>query len=160
MFLLTPLLLVLHARVRISPTTVLGLLLLLLLLSAILLLLLLLLLLLWMVLVLIVLLLLLLRIAVSNPIIVVAVRGHHVVGIIHIGSTAATSGGSVSNCGVRMLGIRISLQLYSSSTPKIGIRLFLLPIAVGGLAPGCGGGSRLLLVAVAVASLSTIVRRH
>lgn len=137
LFLLTSLLLVLHGRVRISPTTVLGMLLLL---SAILLL--------WMVLVLIV---LLLRIAVTDPVIV-AVRRHHVVGIINIGSTAATAGSSVSNCGVRMGSIRIGLQLYSSSTPKIGIRLFLLPIPVGGLAPG--GGGRLLLVAV------TVVRRH
>jgi len=116
---------------------------------------------LWMVLVvilivLLLLLLLLLRIAVTDPI-VVPVRGHHVVGIIDIAGTAATTAVSVSHRGVRM-SVRIGLQLDSGSAPKIGISLFLLPIPVGGLAPG--GSSRLLLITIAVVSLAAVVRGH
>ena len=103
--------------------------------------------------VLLMLLLLLLPITVTSPI-AIRVCWHHVVGIINIATTTATC------CIYRIvrMGVLIGLQLYPGSTPKVRIRFFLLPVSVGGFAPGCGRS--LLLVAVTIASLSTIVRRH
>lgn len=136
MLLLPPLLLILHVRVRISLATHCVIVicwiiwLVLLLLGTVVLLL-------MVVLIVLLLLLLLLTIAITDPV-VVSIPSHHSVGVVHIATTATATG----ICWGVSMGVLIGLQLYASSTPKVGIGLFLLPIAVGGLA--LGSGRRLL----------------
>ena len=137
LLLLPPLLLILHVRVRISLATHCVIVicwiiwLVLLLLGTVVLLL------MVVLIVLLLLLLLLLTIAVTDPV-VVSIPSHHSVGVVHIATTATATG----ICWGVSMNVLIGLQLYASSTPKVGIGLFLLPIAVGGLA--LGSGRRLL----------------
>mmetsp|Transcript_15141 Transcript_15141/g.31277 ORF Transcript_15141/g.31277 Transcript_15141/m.31277 type:complete len:405 (-) Transcript_15141:1029-2243(-) len=108
----------------------------------------------WLCVVLIVLLLLLLlRIAIAHPIVAATAATTIAWIIIHVSGTTATTGICVFDSGCRVcMGVRCGLlQLHSASASKVGIRLFLLPVSVSGLASVVDG------VAVVIATSMLLV---
>lgn len=116
--------------------------------------------------------LLLLRIAIADPIDAAATTNTTTIAwiIIHVSGTTATTGISVfdSSCRVCM-GIRCGLlQLHSASASKVGIRLFLLPVSVSGLASVVvaiivviiTAASMLLVLLIAIAVAVSVVGCH
>jgi len=109
--------------------------------------------------VLLLLLLLLLRIAIADSGVVAATaaattvmtRDGGIVGIVNVSGTTATTGIRIPNRRNVCMRVRCGLlQLHSGSASKIGIRLFLLSVSIGGLALG-GIASLLVRIAVTIA---------